>query len=334
MKTFMSNLFFRFFTKLLITLLFIIALFFLVVVLRLCVLYHSNPKNPKFTDGNLEIYMVDVGQGDSFIFLQNDKVLVVDTGNIYDSDATSNALKELGVKKIDYMMISHPHQDHVGGLFNIFMNFKIDNLITPNINSKEVPTCEIAFFIYDFGINLADFIYDGTLVSYARDEDGNFNDFSFADSEVEFLGPQDEVYDIFNNYSLVFKVKYKDTSILMTGDMQYEVEEELLTSGKDLSATIYKAAHHGSCTSNEDDFMESVNPDYVLISSDNGNHNEFGHPVKRFMKYLESKEIDVYRTDELGTVHIILDGTNVEFDTPKGDYRSGTEFLKSKREES
>ncbi len=329
MKSLMSKRFFRILLKTLFTIILIFVSFFLVVVLRLYVLKHSNPENPMFTTGELEVYMLDVGQGDSFIFLQNNEVMVVDTGDIYDWNVTNKALKELGVKKIDYLIITHSHQDHIGGLFNVCMNYKIDKLITQNINPKDVPKREFTFHIYNFAINVANFAYENSLLTFAR-EGKDYKDFSFADSMVEFLGPEEQVYGIFNNYSLVFKVKYGDVSILMTGDMEYEVEEQLLASQEDLSATIYKAAHHGSTTSNEETFVDEVDPDYVLISSENGKHNYFGHPVRRFMKYLEKKEKPVYRTDELGTVKLTIDGKKVEFDHPSGDYKSGTEFLTEK----
>lgn len=331
MNNLKSYLCFRILKKILFTLVLTIVVFFLLVVLRLYNLKRSNPKNPIFTIGNLEMHMLDVGQGDSFIFLQNNKVLVVDAGDIYNWNVTNNALKELGVKKIDYLIVTHPHQDHIGGLFSIFMNYKVEKLITPYINPKDVSAKKFAFHSYNFGINIANFIYDDKLVSYAR-EDGKYKDFSFEDSEIEFLGPEDESYDIFNNYSLIFKVKYGEVSILMTGDMEYEVEEQLLMSGKDISATIYKAAHHGSSTSNESTFLESVNPEYVLISAENGNHNNFGHPVKRFMRYLEKNNISVYRTDEAGDIKIITDGTKVRFYSTLCCYKSGTEFLKEKED--
>lgn len=329
MKNLMSHRFFRILVKTLVVLILIMFFFFLMVVLRLSWLSHSNPQNPQFTDGELEMYMLDVGQGDAFVFLQNDKVLLVDTGNIYNCNATSDALKSLGVKKIDCVIITHPHQDHIGGLFSVCMNYKVDKIVTQNINPKAVPEREITFHIYNFAMKIANFAYEKKLLTFAR-ENGIYKNFSFADCEVEFLGPEEETYGIFNNYSLVFKVKYGDISILMTGDMEYEVEEQLLASEKDLSATIYKAAHHGSNTSNEEAFVDAVNLDYVLISADNGNHNYFGHPVRRFMKYLESKNISVYRTDEQGTVKLTIDGTKVTTDTNEADYKSGTEFLNEK----
>jgi competence protein ComEC len=115
--------------------------------------------------------------------------------------------------------------------------------------------------------------------------------------------------------------------MLFTGDIESEVEKQLLESGVDLSADIYKAAHHGSITSNTKEFLDAVNPSVVLISSDNGNHNTFGHPVESFMEYLQERNIMVYRTDELDTVTLVIDGESFTSDTSSGDYRSGRSIV-------
>ena len=125
---------------------------------------------------------------------------------------------------------------------------------------------------------------------------------------------------------------YGEKTILFTGDIEKEVEQQLLDAGVDLSADVYKAAHHGSMTSNTEAFMDAVNPEVVLISSDNGNHNSYGHPVRPFMDYLEEKFIRVYRTDESGTVKIIIDGYNVISSTSRDDYRSGTQIVEMEGE--
>ena len=145
------------------------------------------------------------------------------------------------------------------------------------------------------------------------------------------MAPIDDEYDDINNYSLVAKITYGDVKVLFTGDIEKEAEMQLIESGVDLSADIYKAAHHGSLTSNTEEFLEKINPSAVLISSDNGNHNSYGHPVASFMEYLQENKIRVYRTDESGSVKIIIDGKSFLSDTSRDDYKSGKEIMEEEQ---
>lgn len=301
-----------------------------IFVVRFIFISNVSELNPMFTDGELEIHMVDVGQGDCFIFLQNNKVMLVDCGTKGYLSKAYNKLQSLGVKKIDYVVISHFHQDHSAGLYKILHNYKVEKMIVTDMSTKSLPLYNHLFY---YSINsyiaLKDLCYFGDMVEYAK-TDGGFKDFNFADSNVKFYAPVKDAYEIFNNYSLVMKVSYKDFDILMTGDMESEVEEELLEKFGDtdeLQVEVYKAAHHGSKTSNTEDFLRMVDPKIVLLSSHNGDDNRYGHPVKAFVEYLDENHIKLYRTDEQGDVFMVTDGSKVYVDKLKADYISGQQIV-------
>lgn len=305
--------------------------FFVLILLagfRLYLISNSSAKNLVFTDGELKMYMLDVGQGDSFLLLQDDKAMLVDTGPVYNWNIACIELKRLGVKKLDYVIITHYHQDHAGGLFSILFNYKIEKLIVPDMTGVDIPYSDIYYHFMNLTTRVEEVISDGYILEFAK----NGTNFKFADSKVNFLAPIKKKYNNLNNYSLVTKITFDDIDILLTGDIERKVENELLLSGADVNAEVYKAAHHGSYTSNSKEFLDAVNPKFVLISSNNGEKNMYGHPTKSFMDYLKSKDIDVYRTDEQGCVEMVTDGKHIEFDSGKGDYKSGVEYLKSIRE--
>lgn len=316
-----------------ITAVFRLSLMFLFILsllagIRLYWVSNSNPKNPVFTNGKLEMHMLDVGQGDSFVLLQDDKAMLVDAGPLHKWNDTSKELKKLGVRKLDYVVITHYHQDHAGGLYSILFNYKVEKLIIPDTSNLYVPYSDLFFHCINSVTKFEDMLSGGSMIEFAKKDDN----FKFASSDVKFLAPINDCYDNLNNYSLVMKVTYNDIDILLTGDIEIDVESELLESNADISAEVYKAAHHGSCTSNSDKFLNAVNPQFVLISSNNGEKNFYGHPIKRFMNYLESNDVRVYRTDEQGDVTMITDGKNIEFDCETADYKSGKEYLGFVRE--
>lgn len=327
MNNFKAKKIFRRLMKVLFSIAIVIILFVMLVVLRLYCVSKDDRVNPQFTDGNLELHMIDVGQGDSFVLLQNDKAMLIDAGTMYNIDTTTKVLKELGVQKLDYMILTHYHQDHAAGLYSILLSYKIDHLYVTDMSSYNPFELDFPYYTIKSMTEVVDFFSESNVIEKVKDFNGNFKTFQFADSFVEFLAPINDEYDIVNNYSLVAKVTYGDVKILFTGDIEKESEEQLLQAGADLSADIYKAAHHGSMTSNSQAFLEAVNPSIVLISSDNGNHNKYGHPVENFMDYLREKNLKVYRTDESGTVKLVIDGVNVYSNTNKDDYRSGEQLI-------
>lgn len=282
--------------------------------------------NPQFTDGNLKIIMIDVGNADSFLLLQNDKALLVDAGYFTTYSAIEEVLEENNVKKIDYAIITHPHRDHAGGLFKLVYNYRIDNLYMSNVGKMTIT--ERLFYISMMGVLKYQNMFSNNIV---KNNEG-FKDFKFGDSYIKFLLLPEGDYEKLNNYSIVFKLIYGNNKILFTGDMEEINEKELLENGVDVSADILKVAHHGSSTSSSEEFLKAVNPKYALVSSGNGNANQFGHPVKRVINFFKEHEVIMYRTDQLSTVELECDGKDIYFCKEPGDYKSGKEYLAAKLE--
>ena len=297
-------------------------------VLHICMIQNGHAENPMFTDGGLKMIMIDVGQGDSFLFLQEDKAMLVDAGPLNKVFNAEKALRRYGVKKLDYVILTHYHQDHAAGLYPILFNTKVDKILVTDMPTHKQSFNDFTFYsIFYAYMNFVDRLSETDIVTLAK-ENGEFKDFYFSNSFVHFLAPISDKYSITNNYSLCFKMTYGKVDILMTGDIQSEVEEEILKSGENISCEIYKAAHHGSKTSNTLEFMQAVNPMFVLISSANGDHNSFGHPVSRFVRFLENEGIDVFRTDEIGSITLSTDGEKIYYYPDQiGDYKSGKELV-------
>lgn len=323
----------RYLANLICALFLIIAVMVILCTIRLYWLNHQEISNPNFTDGNLKIIMVDVGNGDCFLLLQKDKAMLIDTGYFTTYFDVKKVLEENHVQKIDYAIITHSHRDHAGGIFGILLNYQVGKLyLTEKMENLKMIVSDRCFYIPEISmIKYANLFSNNVVDVRIGKKDYNFQ---FADSQIQFLGPLDDNYNKLNNYSLVFKLIYGDNKVLFTADMEEVNEEELLNANIDVTADIIKIAHHGSKTSSSRQFLDAVKPQYAIVSSDNGNHNKYGHPGKQIVEYLEEKRIPLYRTDELGSVEIELDGRNISFAQEPGDYRSGTQFLEDKVAES
>ncbi len=323
----------RYLTNLIRTLLLICVVIVIVATARIYYINNQEITNPQFTDGDLEIVMIDVKNGDCFLLLQNDKAMLVDTGYFTTYFNVQSILEEKNVQKIDYAIITHSHRDHAGGIFGLLLNYQVGKLyLTEKMDDLDMHFTEMLFYIPEISMIKYTNLFAHNIVDVIVGEE-DF-DFQFSDSEVQFLGPISSNYSRLNNYSLVFKVVYKENSILFTGDMEIVNEEELLNSNVNLSADILKIPHHGSRTSTSEAFLDAVNPRYAILSSHNGKHNKYGHPVKRVVEELEKREIILYRTDELGTVELKFNGKSIDFVQNPGDYKTGMQVLKEKRSDN
>lgn len=270
----------------------------------------SNP------EGVLTLTMIDVGQADSFLLVQNGKVALVDCGTRSTGKDVVAYLNDLGITKIDYVFGTHPHDDHMGGMYDVITNFEIGKIILPKVKFDQVTS--------NWYLKLMNEINTG---NYDLEFVEPGNTYALGEATLKVIGPISEPNGNLNNYSTMLKVSFGEMDVIMTGDAEKAVEAEVLQSGENLDAEILKVGHHGSDTSTSTEFLEAVDPDYALISAKVG--NKYKHPIKETMENLKDHNVIVYRTDECGTVILTITSNSVSFSTEPGDYLSGTELKES-----
>lgn len=267
----------------------------------------------KIVDGIMEIHTIDVGQGDSILVIQKDQIMLVDCGTRAKGSTVIEYLKELGITKIDILVGTHSHDDHMGGMAEVIRNFEIGTLYAPD-NSKESIT---TFWYMDF----LDAVSEKN-VNWVYPEVGTT--FGVGDANVQIVAPNSKEYNNMNNYSIVLRVTYGETDVLLMGDAETLSEEEIMNNGLYIDVDVLKLGHHGSSTSSSEKFLNVTTPQYAIISVGKG--NTYHHPIKSVMERLENMEITVYRTDESGTIIMSTDGNNITFNVEPGDYLSGDEL--------
>lgn len=261
---------------------------------------NSEVKNTKVSDDKFKIYFTDVGQADSILIKCNDKYALVDAGNEADGQKLVTYYKNLGVNELEYVFASHPHEDHIGGMDDIINNFKINKFFMTNTYAT---TKTFENMLDALELKNMKFTVPKIDSTYYLDE---------AKIIIEYLSNGEK--DL-NDSSIVVKVIYGNTSFLLTGDASSKVEKQIVD--KNIESTVLKLGHHGSSYSTSNEFLEKVNPKYAIISA--GKNNIYNHPSKSTLEKLEKNKIETYRTDELGTIIIASDKTNIQIDNEKTD---------------
>lgn len=269
--------------------------------------YSSSP-----TSGKLKIHFIDVGQGDSELIQSQNENMLIDTGTNESKNSLISYLKQQNIKKIDYLVLTHPHEDHIGGADAVIENFDIGKIYMPHVTSNTRTFRSLAKAIKAKGLKAESPELSST--------------FKLGGADCIVYGPINTVQKDLNTFSIVIKVTFGKNRFLFTGDAQASNEKDMMEKGYDLSSDVLKVGHHGSHTSTSDAFLNAVNPKYAVISCGKG--NDYGHPHKSTMKKLEAKSIPVYRTDECGTIVCESDGSNISFSTKPGDYKYGSEMKK------
>lgn len=252
-------------------------------------------------NSNFEVHFIDVGQADSALIECDGETMMIDGGNVADSNVVAAYLKKEDITELNYVVCSHAHEDHVGGLSGALSVTKADNIYAPKTeaNTKAYKNFKKKAEEQNVEIkhpNVGDEIQLGS-------------------STVEFLGPVDENGKDLNSTSIVLKITYGNTSFLFTGDAESDEEEEILNSGADLKSTVLKVDHHGSRTSTSYSFLREVMPQYAVISVEKG--NSYGHPNEETLSKLSDAGVEVYRTDESGDIVMTSDGNNISITTSK-----------------
>lgn len=267
----------------------------------------------KNVDGIIEVHTIDVGQADSILVMQGEQVMLIDCGTRAKGSIVVEYLKKLGITKIDVLVGTHTHDDHMGGIAEVIRNFEIGSLYAPD-NSNDGIT---AFWYLDF----LDAVLEKN-VNWIYPKVGDT--FKIGDADVQVLAPNSEKYNDLNNYSIVLRATYGEKGFIFMGDAETLSEKEILENKLNLDADVIKLGHHGSSTSSSAKFLKAVNPGYAIISCGKG--NTYHHPIKSVMDRLKGLGIIVYRTDESGTIIISSNGYDLNFNVEPGDYKCGDEL--------
>lgn len=275
----------------------------------------TSEENPLINvDGNLQIHFIDVGQADSILIKQDNNYMLIDGGNNEDGDMLVKYLKEQGVEKLDYIIATHPHEDHIGGLDDVLNEFDTDLVLMPD---KITTTKTFEDFLLAIKNRQDIKNKNGENVTLKKvpklEEKYNLGNASFV-----IYAPNSSSYDELNNYSIVIKLSFGNNTFLFTGDAEKLSEKEMLDKNYDLKADVLKIGHHGSSTSTSDEFLEAVSPKYAVLSV--GEDNSYNLPKKTVMDKFKNNNIPVYRTDEQGTIILNSDGTNITFNKEAGTY--------------
>ncbi len=266
-------------------------------------------------DARLQIHYIDVGQGDSSLILFGETSVLIDAGERDMGGRVSDYLDSLEIENIDYIIATHPHSDHIGGLPDIINNFNTGTVIAPRISSEMTPTTKtyenflVALRNKGKKITAAKAGQTYTLES-EKPGSPEYDDNETAVMEIIApLSPQSDGYDDLNDFSVVMRLTYKDTSYLFTGDASRPAEDDILESGADISADVLKVSHHGSSSASTEKFLEAVSPDICIIQC--GADNSYGHPNKAAVERLDAIDAEIYRNDLDGTVIVYSDGEKI-----------------------
>lgn len=269
----------------------------------------SQSKGPSFSQnvhGDVSVHFIDVGQGDSILIRAKDKTVLIDAGENGKGETVLNYLREQNIEMLDYVIGTHPHSDHIGGLDEVMREMKVGALMMPRVPDEIVPTTKT----YEDVLQTA--ADKGLKIKAAKA--GETLDIA-AGVTLTVLGPVQD-YDDLNNLSIVCKLTYGNTSFLFTGDAEQEAEADIVAQYPDLlNSDVLKMGHHGSSTSSSRPFFQAVSPQCAVICC--GKDNSYGHPHKETLKLLDETDTPYYTTENNGSIVFSTDGKDISAATER-----------------
>ena len=249
-------------------------------------------------DGNLNIYFIDVGQADSILITNNDASMLIDAGNNEDGEDVVNFIKDKGITKLDYVVGTHPHEDHIGGLDDVInSDLEITNIYMPKIETTTKTFEDVIDAIENKGLSITSPKKGDT--------------FTVGNASLEVMTDSILDEDNLNLSSITLLMQYGNNKFLFMGDAEAENEETRDWPKVDL----LKVGHHGSNTSSSDKFLNETKPTYSIIMAGKG--NSYGLPTEETLNKLQNIGSIIYRTDLNGTITVTSDGENIQIFTSK-----------------
>lgn len=251
----------------------------------------------KKSKDNILVHYINVGQGDSILIQVNNKNMLIDAGPKDSKDKLLSYLNKINVKRLDYFITTHPHEDHIGGASYVIKSLDIANFYAPKKThtTKTYRDMINSLKSKNLKIHVAK---EGVILDLGKDV------------VCEMLSPNRSNYEDLNDYSPIIKLKYKDNKFLFTGDAETLVEKDVLSKKYDVSADVLKLGHHGSVSSTSADFLKNVNPKIAIATS--GKDNKYGHPHRETVSKLKKINCKLYRSDLDGNILVSGDGKNIE----------------------
>lgn len=268
----------------------------------------TTTKENKPSNEKMYVHFIDVDQGDSiFIELPNGQAMLIDAGEESQADKIITYIHQQGYDSLDYVVETHPHADHMGGMADVINNFNVANVyLSPATNTTKAYE-RMLTAIGNSGAKTYSPMAGDTILN-----DGNLL--------IEVVAPKAVDNDELNNSSLVLKLTYGDNRFLFTGDAEKSEEDGIWTN---IKCDVLKVGHHGSSSSSSANFLKKVEPTYAVISVGMG--NSYGHPTDTTLKRLADKGIKTFRTDLQGTIVFTSDGTTISVDKSPSEYKAPAE---------
>lgn len=267
----------------------------------------NNFDSSGLSDDMLEVHFLDIGQGDSTLIKYGEHAMLIDAGENDSGTKVQAYLKSQGVTQLDYVIGTHPDSDHIGGLDVIIYKFDCDRVMIPDYQ-KNTKTYRDVLAAMD---NKA---YHNTLPVPG-------SQYSLGDAVFTIIAPNGN-YSSANNNSIGLLLRYGERTFLFTGDAEEEAETDIVANGIDIDCDVYQVGHHGSKSSSSEVLLNAASPAYAVISC--GEDNQYGHPHAQTLNNFRYRQIQVFRTDEQGTIVAKTDGTTITWNaSPSDTWKAG-----------
>ncbi|MGU8293568.1 ComEC/Rec2 family competence protein [Clostridium perfringens] len=257
----------------------------------------QDSKVPK--DSELMISYMDVGQGDAAYIKVNGNDILIDAGPRSNSKELLEQLKAKNIDDFELVIATHPHEDHIGGMVDVFKEYEVKAFYSPKITHTTKTYENLVKAVKDEGLKTKE-LKGGMVIDLGEG------------AKFEVFTPQKSEYEELNDYSPIMKLSFGDTSYLFTGDAEKLAEEEALAKYKtSLDSDVIKFSHHGSSSSSSNAFIEAVSPKYGIISC--AKDNKYGHPHSETLDIIKKYNIKTFRTDTDGEIILTSDGKSINF---------------------
>lgn len=268
----------------------------------------TSPSPTLPTSGELKVYIIDVGQGESILISTEERSMLIDAGENDKGDEVLDFIHDLGLEQLDYVLATHPDSDHIGGMDTVLENIDVtEGVFFGEMPDKLIPTTKTYEDVLDV-IEEKDIPLFTALAGDTIDLGSG--------AVLTVLGPVDpQAADNKNDTSVVTRLDFGESSFLFNGDQEEDMEQLLLQSGADLDCDMMTMGHHGSSTSSSQQYLDAVTPEYASISCGRG--NQYGHPHDETIEKLEAMGVEYYRTDVNGNITFTSDGEDISVRTEK-----------------